>query len=248
MLSATYSLPNAKGSILPAGSGSQVWAVYGYDGKVASRKYDGSSWNAEEIVYNGGTVTGNTDTAPPCALVDDAGVVHVVFGDGTRKGQESKPQPYHAARNATAWSSLHSLYIPTGQEGCFYSTISLDKSTGRLYAFWVLDDGAPTRHWTVTGKYNTTSTWDMWGTTPIYTSTDTLSQKRYLNSIYSAPGGQLICFQWTQNSTAPDIEVIFDKIPEFQDIVLPVLSIVVLVIVGERTQSQKRRRSQTKDE
>jgi len=245
MVNTTYSLPNAKGSILPAGSGSQVWAVYGYGGIVASRKYDGSVWLGEEAVSVVGTRTDNTDTAPPCALVDDAGVVHVVFGDGSKKG----PQPYHAARNGTGWSTLHSLYIPTAQESCIYPTISLDKPTGRLYAFWILDDGGnPTRHWTVTGKYNTTSTWESWGTTPIYTSTDTTSPKQYLNSIYSAPGAQLVCFQWTQNTTAPDIEVIFDKIPEFKDIVLPVLSIVVLVVVGERAQSRKRNRSRVKDE
>jgi len=232
MLSTAYTLPNAKGSILPAGSGSQVWAVYGYDGKVASRKYDGSSWQGQEVVYNGGTSKGNTDTAPPCALVDDAGILHVVFGDGTRKGQESKPQPYHAARNATAWSNLHSLYITTGQEGCFNPTISLDMLTDRLYAFWILDDGAPTRHWTVNGKYNTTSSWDSWGLNPIYTSADTTSPKQYLTSIYSAPNGQLICFQWTQNTTVADLEVIFDKIPEFGDLALPFVCVLMIALIS----------------
>jgi hypothetical protein len=62
--------------------------------------------------------------------------------------------------------------------------------------------------------------------------------KNYLTSIYSAPGESYICMQWTQNTTSP-YEVIFEKIPEFSDVVLPVFFVLTLFIAVYRRNSRR---------
>jgi hypothetical protein len=218
---------NLKGSVLPAGTGTDVWAVYGYSGNVAARKLTSNIWSAETIIYAIGTGNpSNTDNAPPCAVVDSSGVIHVVYGNGHEQpAGTSKPYIYYVYNAGSGWSVPYRLESVANNLGNVYPTISVDTSTGNVYAFWIETDVGGVGV-TVMGKKNAGGTW-----TALTLSGQTAGAKQYLNSIYSASGEQRICWQWTQNTTSP-IQIQFDKLPEFKSVVLPVLFLTLIVVVG----------------
>ena len=218
-----------KGCILPAGTGSDMWAVYVYMGTVASRKYSGT-WGAETVLYTPTAGAGNTDLAPPSALVDSRGVLHVVYGsDHEQPIGTAKPHIYYLYNAGSAWSSALALSSTANNIGFLYPTISLDASTGNLYVFWC---SMQTQY--VEARRNVSGTWST-----LTLNVQTADAKAYLTSIYSAPSPNHICYLWTQNATAP-IHVIFDRIPEFSDAVLPVLgAFAVVVLVSRRARDRK---------
>jgi hypothetical protein len=227
MLVTDSNQPNLKGSIVPAGTGSEMWAIYGYDGNVGARKYTGS-WSAQTTIYTIGSGNpGNTDLAPPNAVVDGRGVVHVVYGNGHEQSATSKPYIYYVYNSGGTWSVPYRLDSAGNSEGNTCPTLSLDTSTGNIYAFWIYTDSNAIGL-TVQGKRNVSGTWSLLAFDP-----QTADQKQYLTSVYSAPAEWYICWQWTQNNTAP-IQVIFDKIPELSDLVLPVLFVLVLCVAVSR--------------
>jgi hypothetical protein len=225
MLDTDSAQPNLKGSILPSGTGSEMWAVYGYDGNVGARKYTGA-WSAQTTIYTIGSGNpGNTDNAPPNALVDGNGVVHVIYGNGHEQSASSKPFIYYVYCSGGIWSAPYRLDTASNNEGNFYPTLSLDSATGKVYAFWILTDINAVGI-TVMGKRNASGTWSLLSFDP-----QTADQKQYLSSVYSAPGEWLICWQWTQNNTAP-IQIIFDKLPEFTSLLLPVFFVLLICLAG----------------
>jgi hypothetical protein len=240
MLTVDDPLPNLKGSVVPAGTGTDVWAVYGYSGNVSARKYASGVWSAETMIYTiGAGNPGNTDNAPPCAVVDGNGVIHVVYGNGHEQSGTSKPYIYYVYNAGSSWSVPYRLDVAANADGCFHPTISLDTSTGNIYAFWIHHIfPPPTDSKTIEGKRNASGAW-----TALTLSGQTVGDKQYLNSIYSAPGEQFVCWQWTQNTTSP-IQVLFDKLPEFKTVVLPVLFLTLVVVFGMR----RRRGRSCKDE
>jgi len=234
MFDADVNAVNMKGSIVPAGVGSQVWAVYTYDGNMASRKYDGAAWSAETTFYVATNLQG-TDTAPPSVVVDSRGVLHVVYGDDNEQPVgTSKPHIYYRYNQGSSWSVDLPVSGISKNDGFMWPTLSLDTSTGNLYAFWYDMQTS-----LIVGKKNVSGTW-----TALTLPGQTAFAKQHLNSIYSAPGEQYVCWQWTQNTTAPDIDVLFDKIPEFKTVILPVLFLTLLVVFGVR----RRRSKSGKDE
>jgi hypothetical protein len=105
----------------------------------------------------------------------------------------------------------------------------LDSSTGNLLVFWIQIDTMA-----IHCSRNVSGTWS-----ELTLSGQTTYTKQYLSSIYSGPGEQYVCWQWTQNTTSP-MEVQFDKIPEFPGIAMPVLVVVALfVVVNARSRSKK---------
>jgi hypothetical protein len=86
----------------------------------------------------------------------------------------------------------------------------------------------------IIGKKNVSGTWTA------LTITQNAYVKQYLTSIYSVSGEQFICWQWTQNTTAP-IQVVFDKLPEFSQVLVPIvftMSLFVLM-VGRTRRNRK---------
>jgi len=159
-------------------------------------------------------------------LVDSAGVVHVVYGNGHQQPVGTcKPYIYYVYNTGSAWSVPYRLDGAANSDGNFYPTISLDTATGSVYAFWVFWD-APSASYTIVGKRNVSGTW-----TSITLPPQTASVKQYLTSIYSAPAEYYICFQWTQNTTAP-IELQFERLPEFGNVVLPAFMIMIVCVVS----------------
>ncbi|MBN1678457.1 MAG: zinc ribbon domain-containing protein [Candidatus Thermoplasmatota archaeon] len=218
---------NVKGSIVPAGSGSDVWAISAYAGNVAAVKYNGT-WQPPQIVYAQAGSKLNTDNSPPSVVVDGKGVVHVVYGTGRKTVQTSIPTIEYSRNETglttfTAGINLDSL-IPAGI-GDFYPTISLDASTDDVYVLWLQSDAtfAPK---TVMGKKCISGTW--------YNMTveaQTAFTKMYLTSVYSASNEFQLCWQWTQNETSP-FEVIFDgTIPELGGLTLPLAGLMIMIAV-----------------
>jgi len=220
----------SKGCLVPAGSGSNMWAVYVYMGTVASREYAGA-WSAETVLCTPTAGASNTEDAPPSAVVDSKGVVHVVYGDDHEQPTgTSKPHIFYRYNAGTGWSAQVAVSSSAQNEGFRYPTVSLDSSTGNIYVFWY-----SLQTFMVMAKRNVSGTWSALTLNP-----QTADAKGYLTSIYSVAGEGHICYLWTQNTTAP-IHVIFDKIPEFSEVVLPVLGIALLLAIA--TGPDRRRRS-----
>lgn len=224
MLSVASNLLNPKGIVLPAGSGSSVWAVYAYDGNVAARKYTGV-WSTPTVIYTPGTTetTECTDNAPPSAVVDSNGVIHVVYGNGHKQPSLSKPYIYYVYNTGSSWSVPYRLDSVSNTLGNMYPTISLDRSTGQVYALWVETDNTATPR-TIVCRKNMSGTWQT-----LTLPAQTTGPKHHLTSIYSAPADYAICWQWTQNTTAP-IQVIFEKIPEFGTVLVPAFALMMFVV------------------
>jgi len=222
---------NVKGSIVPAGgTGSDMWAVYAHSGYVSAKKYTGS-WTATtplDIWTPGGPDSlENTDNAPPSVVVNSKGVVYVVFGDSHTQGGTSKPHiGFTFNSTSTSWNGTAPDYFAylsgtANTAGYRYPTISLDSSTGNLFAFWInmtADNGIDCKKKPAGLGWSTFSLGSQ--------RTDT---KQYLTSIYSVSGETLICWQWTQNTTG--IQVMFDKIPEFHASVLPIICMMTMIFV-----------------
>jgi hypothetical protein len=240
MLASPSSGDNVKGSIVPSGSGSDVWAIYAYAGTVSSRKYTGTWQNPQTVIYTGGGSQANTDNSPPSAVVDSRGVVHVVYGTNRKSGQNSIPTIQYARNNsgATTFSTPVDLdaYIPA-DVGDYYPTISLDSSTDNLYVFWLRSDSSLTPQ-TLMGRKCVAGTWSN-----LTFGSQTTYAKQYLNSIYSVSGESKICWQWTQNTSSP-IQVMFDtNIPEFSSLVLPSIFVCAAIVLVRRSRRRERRSS-----
>jgi hypothetical protein len=171
--------------------------------------------------------------------VDSGGVAHVVYGNGHEQTPDSKPYIYHVYYNG-AWSVPYRLDGVPNNRGNMYPTVSVDSATGNVFALWIETDNNAVPL-IIVGKKNVTGTW-----TSMVIGGDITSPKQYLNSIYSVPNEQMICWQWTQNTTGT-IEVEFDKIPEFSDIVLPVFGMAAVIVFGYRYRGAKRRRESSED-
>ncbi len=220
-----------KGILLPGKSGSGVlmWSIYTYEGNVESVYHDGSSWKTVDkaTIYAAGASQANTNLAAPSGLIDANGVLHVVYGTGDTYSGSWKAKIQYAYNRGTAWSTPITLNV-TGTYAHRSPTISLDSSTGNVYAMWLENTTNQ-----VQIKKNVSGTWTF----------VTISQNSYLKyhltSIYSAPGESYICCQWTQD-TSGTYEVIYENmIPEFSEVVIPVFFMMMVFIVGYRHRSRK---------
>jgi hypothetical protein len=238
MLPATSALDNIKGSIVPSGSGNDVWAVYGYGGNVAARKCAGT-WQPQQVIYAQAGSKANTDNSPPSVVVDGKGVVHVVYGTGRRAGPASAPtiEYSHNLSGQTTFTPGVNLdpLIASGI-GDYYPTISLDTATGNLYVLWVQSDPALVPS-IIVCKKGVAGAWS-----DFTIEQQTSYTKLFLTSVYSVPGESGICWQWNQNATAP-IEVFYDntQIPELHGLAAPLVSIVALFFFYRRNRPAPKR-------
>ena len=230
---------NAKGSIVPAGSGSDMWAIYAYAGYVAAKKYENGAWPAdydEQVIFapRSSDVASNTDNSPPSVVVDSKGVVHVVYGTGRAdKGKRSIPLIFYSHNNTDSVTFTAGLNLDPSNDTLnianYYPTISLDSSTDSLYVLWLQSDSTFVAK-TVMGRKYISGTWS-----DMIIEPQTGYAKQFLTSAYSVSSGLEICWQWTQNVTAP-LEVLFDgtMIPEFSGLTVPVFCVSILVLLVRR--------------
>jgi len=208
-------------------SGIFMWAIYTSAGSVYSKTYV-SGWVGGETIYSAGASDENTHSAPASAVMDADGVLHVVFGTGYMDVTTWKAQIQYTYNQGSGWSSPLTLNL-AGNEVRLTPTISLDSSTGNVYAMWIEDTTTPA----VIVMKNVSGTWDFVSITQSETN-----EKNHLNSIYSVPGESLVCMQWTEHTTGPSYNAEFEKIPEFSDIVLPVFFVLVIFIAAHRHRSR----------
>jgi hypothetical protein len=100
-----------------------------------------------------------------------------------------------------------------------YPTISLVGSDD-LYAYWITSDQ-------IEGNYSTDlgSSWSQ-----ITGFTIDVNSKVHLTSVYYAPNSDYIGWHWTKN-VAFDNDVLFERIPEFNEIIIPIAGFMALFIV-----------------
>ena len=242
LLTVDSSSPEIRGTIVPAGTGSNVWAIYTYAGNVSSRRYVGvGPWSSENPIL---TATGatfvNTARAPPSAVVDSKGVVHVVYGDCYEAVGVGKPRILYSHNNTGANTWTTGLPLDTGipaSVGDLYPTISLESTTRTLYTFWVRMDTTDTPL-TIMAKKNESGSW-----TFIPTGSDTTSSKAYLTSVYSVTGSSLVCWQWTENTNGTGtLRIVFEKIPEFGEIAPTVFGVMIILVLVEHRGRARRKR------
>ena len=205
-----------------------MWAVYTYSSAVAARKCVGGTWQTAAVLMTGGGQATNSEIAPPSAVVDGKGVVHVVWGTGRMKSQTTIPQMNYARNNtgATTFTAAADIdpWIPA-DVGDVYPTVSLDTSNGDVYALWVRTDTSVIGR-TVMARKLAGGTWSN-----VTLEAQTSYPKQYLTSVYSISGEFMVCWQWTQNTTGT-IQVMFDhRVPEFSEIALPIVFTMGLIAV-----------------
>ena len=191
--------PYGRATLLPGSpsSGVSVWAVYTFHGGVYSRTYSGAVWSSETEIHApaSGTSAENTLYAPPSAVVDSNQVVHVVYGTSTMDASTWDPDiEYTYSTSISTWSSRETMDSSTASTIVKYPTISLDSSTGNVYAMWISDGSTAD---SIEVEKRVSSTWSS------LSVAQTTYVKTYLTSIYSAPGEPYICWQWTQNTSVP---------------------------------------------
>ena len=166
--------------------------------------YQDGNINGKKYTGSWGAQESVTTTATkyPSGVVDSSDNVHIVYVDGA--GVEY-------AKRTSSWG------VPTTLDSDASSlspTISIDTSTTNLYAYWVASTNQ------IKGKQYTSS----WTTLTGF-DVQTIA-KNSLTSPYAYPGAPTV--MWAQGSSPQEIKV--EQIPEFQDVVAPVLSTIVLVL------------------
>jgi len=220
-------------TILSAGSGSDMWAVYNYDQRVSSREYTSGTWSAETTIYNGaGGALNFIQVAPVSSVVDDDGTIHVVYGDSTKDASgNSLPNICYTYYTGTAWATPVVIDEASDSIGNKCPTVSLDTGTGDLYAFWIQMNNN-----NIICKQLASETWSF-----VDIGTQSSYSKSYLTSVYAVSGQNNICYMWTQNTSSP-IEVMFDKIPEFEDILIPICFMILAVVSLSRSRTRRARK------
>jgi len=228
-----------KGTIVPAGSNGHVWAIFTYSGHVKSKKYDGA-WpaNAQDIHSGTGTLRECTVTAPPSVVVDSKGVVHVVYGDSNESSGVAYTRVcYKSNLTDSVLFQTNPTYLDPTKPSTVKDvspTISLETSTGDLYAFWIQTDTS------MVGKILKGTKYSGGSWTSLTLDSESSYTKQYLTSIYSVSGASKICLLWTQNTTSP-IAVMFDTIPEFGSALFPILFSALAVVLVAHAKLRRRK-------
>ncbi len=220
-------------TILSMGSGSSMWAVYNYDQRVSSRQYTSGTWSAETIIYNGaGGAADFIQVAPASSVVDDDGTIHVVYGDSMEDASSnSLPNICYSYNNGSGWATPVTIDEVADSIGNKCPTVSLDTATGDLYAFWIQMNSN-----NIICKKLASETWNF-----VDIGSQNSYSKSYLTSVYAVSGQSNICYMWTQNTSSP-IEVMFDKIPEFEDILIPICFMILAVVTLSRNRTRRTRK------
>jgi hypothetical protein len=98
-----------------------------------------------------------------------------------------------------------------------------------LYVYWINTTVGPNNN-QIEGNYSTDygANW-----IPNLDFTPDNFQKGFLTSVYYAPIDYLSAWHWTRG-TAGNTDVHFERIPEFQDIVIPFFSMIIIAAVWGR--------------
>ncbi|MFQ6059776.1 MAG: hypothetical protein ACE5KV_00565, partial [Thermoplasmata archaeon] len=198
------------GPVIVPLSGNDMYCVYNINGDIYGNKYDGTgeSWASEETVATDGL---GREKGGPSIVVDGSQNIHLVYANDAGKVKYTK--------YTTSWGAATILDEDTTK---YYPTISL-LNPDDLYALWVNVSGSS---YQISGKHSTNggSSWSWFE----LISPDT-DYKGNLTSIYSYPEDWGICWMWDENKD--DKDFYFERIPEYELVIVPVLIAVAIPVV-----------------
>ena len=161
--------------------------------------------------------------------------MHVVFGDSHTDSGTLRPHIRYAYNStATSWSSTTVISSSAATHGYRYPTVSLETTAGAVYAFYINASASSLNEVVALKKASTGNSWS-----PLSLPNHSTNAKAYLTSIYSVAGVDLVCVQWTETVASSDYDVYFDRIPEFSEVVVPVVLMLGIFFVVMRRREKK---------
>ncbi|MFQ5884448.1 MAG: hypothetical protein ACE5IO_05040, partial [Thermoplasmata archaeon] len=201
--------PNRFGPIIVPLSSNDMYCVYNTNGNIYGNKYTDSSgtWSTTVTVASDGK---DREAGGPSIVADGSDNVHLLYADSSGGIKYSK--------YTTSWSAATTL--DDGSDNSF-PTISLVPSDD-LYGFWI--NGS----WQISGQFslNGGSSWK-W----INLITADTDYKWNVTSVYSYNYDWGIAWVWDENGGQ---EVYFERIPEFELILVPIVVAILVPIVLRR--------------
>ncbi|MFQ6107093.1 MAG: hypothetical protein ACE5QF_05855 [Thermoplasmata archaeon] len=198
--------------------GGDMYAVWYADGNIEGRGYDAgtSSWDGSETSI--ATTAGSKDKMGPSVVADSSQTLHLVYSDSNGYIQ------YKYKETSGSWTD-GSSDPETSNQYNFYPTLSLLTTNDNLYAFYVR------------GNQLYCKVWDgsSWSEVTLTTDTNT---KSHLTSTYSGSSVGKLPWVWRQETL--DYEIATERIPEFDQVLVPVL-LVLLVPTLKRLSIKKSR-------
>jgi hypothetical protein len=205
-------------------SSADMYAVwYNSSGYIQGKVYDDSilTWGTLDNIDNTGSDATDGQIWGPSAVVDSTNRdVHIIYVNATGN------------LNYTKYNNIgRSPDLPKtiGYTEANFPTISLVGSDD-LYAFWVNVSAGPNTN-QIEGNFST-DLGNNW-VPIIYAFTPNIDGKRFLTSVYYAPNEYLIGWHWTQD-IVNDNDVLFERIPEFQDIIIPIFFTIFMIAVWRK--------------
>ncbi|MFQ5883475.1 MAG: hypothetical protein ACE5IO_00070, partial [Thermoplasmata archaeon] len=201
--------------ILPI-SNQDMYAIWYDEGALDGKKYtSGTGWGSVASID---TTTFAVTNKTVSAVVDSAYNIHLVYVNETGRINYTK--------YTTSWGSPTVLDANTNNE---YVTITLDNSTDYLYVFYI--DST----YQIKGKGLGSPSW-----TDISGIEVNTNEKDWLTSVYEVDSVLRICWEWTNGTSSP-YQVRFEtSIPEFEDVVLPVFFVAILVFADRHKRRVKK--------
>jgi hypothetical protein len=198
-----------------------VW--YNSSGSIQGKVYDDSilTWGTLDFIDNTGSDATDGQIWGPSAVVDSTNRdVHIIYANAT--GNLNYTKYDNLARSPDQPETIR--YTEAN-----FPTISLVGSDD-LYAYWVnVSIGGNNQ---IEGNFSTDIgvTWSPNLNLLLFPNFD---GKRFLTSVYYAPNEYLIGWHWTKDIVS-DNDVLFERIPEFQDIFIPIFFSILMVAVWRR--------------
>jgi len=181
-----------------------TYVVWYADGYLEGRNCSSGSWDPVDSIE---VTDSGASNKGPSAVADSSGYIHMTYVNSSGYVNYSK--------YTGSWSESNLNSTITGRS----PTITLETGSSYLYVLWINSTNQ------IAGNYSTDGG-DSWSQFTGITANS--EAKGNLTSIYSC---NLDNIAWEFDSST---KIDFERIPEFTDIVLPVVSVTVLVLVRRR--------------
>lgn len=208
-------------------SGGDMYAIW-YQNSAPQATIEGIGYSAVsgwDVLYTtiDYSAVGVSEGRGPSAVVDTSYDIHLLYSN--RSSYLNYTQ-----YSGGGWGSPQSL---DGGVGLIklYPTISSVNTTSPnyLYAFWLNSTTAQ-----ISGKYSTDggSSWN-WATY----ITANLDAKGHITSVYNVSNEGYVGWQWVNATT--NYDVLFESIPEFQEILIPISMLIAVPLILLRRKNRK---------
>ena len=205
MLSSDVASITVYGVVVPLPSGG-VYALWFADGTLAGRLNSGT-WGSEESIN---TTTAGSSKVGPSVVVDSSDNINLLFSNETGR--------IIYRQRTSSWSLTSVVTSTTGND---YPSLTLDTSTGELYAFWINSSKQIAAKRLSGGSWYWVSGIDVSVTT-----------KDFITTPYNAPDSNKVSWMWRHEQSTDEVK--FARIPEFADVLTPILAALLVCLVLRR--------------